>query len=179
MDKNKDLIIEKNEEVVSNADRPLRMSDATESPLRKITGIQTQLTRKLSLFDTSYFNQDKHENKEPEHEDNSCWKKFRKILKFTLKNKYSEMIIIILSLFSLFEKNILIIACPIIVDKYFHLIMDIFFCILFYEFSIHLLVKKHYIGSFIFYVDFLALISLFTETHYFWQGFLNLLTGTR
>jgi hypothetical protein len=179
MDKEPDFKIEKNEDAQSNFDRPLRTNEALDSPLRKATGIQPQLTRKLSLFDASYFNSEKHENKESDPQVSDCWKKFKKIIKFTLKNKYSEMIIILLSLFSLFEKNILVIACPISADKYFHLLMDIFFCILFYEFFFHLLIKKHYIGTFIFYLDFLALISLFTETHFFWLSFLNLVTGTK
>jgi len=86
-----------------------------------------------------------------------------------------QIFIILLSVFSLFHEDIKILSLPKTVDYPFHHVNEFIFFFFLTEFLVFLLSKKHFVGSFYFYLDIVSLISLIPEVHLIWDPILSLI----
>ncbi len=92
-------------------------------------------------------------------------------------NIYSQIIVLLIAIYSLFYMEILLLSLPDKYDKPMHFAIEVFFFVLFGEFLICLTTKNKYIFSFDFYVDLLSLIGLMPEVTLIWDPIMNLIAG--
>jgi len=129
----------------------------------------------LTLSDASYFS--KNKTKTSKYHSKNCWKKTRYHINLFQNQIFFQNLIVIMSLFALFEKELSYNWLPKSVDKSFKIVMAIAFFIITLEFIFSLLSKKHYFLSFEFFVDFFSLLSLLTEVNLLWNYIVLLITG--
>lgn len=88
-----------------------------------------------------------------------------------------HILVLSLSVFSLFNNDIMTLALPIGVDKAFHKINEFIFIFFFSELILFSIFKHNFLGSFYFYLDIIALISLLPEVDFIWIPLSYVLTG--
>jgi hypothetical protein len=79
-----------------------------------------------------------------------------------------HLFILVLSIFSLISDDIRYLFLPSTVDSAFQLFNELVFIIFFAELVLNCLYEKNFWGTFYFYLDFVALVSVMTEVQFIW-----------
>ena len=88
-----------------------------------------------------------------------------------------HVLVLTLSIFSLFNSDIMTLALPKSVDKTFHILNEFVFLFFLSEMILFCIFKNKFFGSFYFYLDIIALISLIPEVEFIWVPLSHVLTG--
>jgi hypothetical protein len=83
-----------------------------------------------------------------------------------------NIIVLIATLIAIFNVDLKILFFDVSTDKGFSLLNEIIFFILGLELLLLILFKKNYIGSFFFYLDFLAVLSMIPDTDFIMKALL-------
>jgi len=140
----------------------------TEKKISKDTNLRKKMSNNINVLKTNSL-------KPSIIKKDNCYKKTLKVLHHVFEHIVMQIFIILLSMFSLFNDDIKVLALPKTVDYPFHHVNEFIFFFFFTEFMVFILSQKNFVGSFYFYLDIVSLLSLIPEVHLIWDPILNLL----
>lgn len=106
-----------------------------------------------------------------------CFTKVEHQVHRVIESVLFHVLVLFLSIFSLFNNDIMTLTLPVSVDHTFHLLNEIVFVFFLSELIIFSIFKPNFLGSFFFYLDIIALISLIPEVSFLWIPITYALTG--
>lgn len=107
----------------------------------------------------------------------SCWVSTKKKIYKLIESNLSQLLIIVLSCFSVINDDLRLCALSLKVDSSFFLINEFIFVFFSVEFILLCVCSSKFINSFYFWVDLVSIISLMPETHFIWTPIQALLVG--
>lgn len=102
---------------------------------------------------------------------------FKHHVNLIMESVIFHIIVLALSIFSLFNNDVMTTFLPTTFDSAFHHINEFIFIFFLLELILFSLFKDRFFGSFYFYLDIVALISLLPEVSFIWNPLSVVLTG--
>jgi hypothetical protein len=107
----------------------------------------------------------------------SCWVTTKKKIYKLIESNVSQLLIIVLSCFSVINDDLRLCALSLKVDSSFYVINEFIFIFFFVEFVLLCICNSKFINTFYFWIDLVSIISLIPETHFIWTPIQSLLVG--
>lgn len=103
--------------------------------------------------------------------------KLKHVVNLIMESAIFHIVVLVLSIFSLFNSDIMTTCLPTSVDSTFHHINEFIFIFFLLELILFSIFKQNFFGSFYFYLDIIAIISLLPEVSFIWDPLSVVLTG--
>ena len=132
--------------------RKLTVSEASHSELNKIEKLKKSLTKAVEKEVNTNFSF------------KTCWRKLKSSVNTMLGSPYAMVIVLLCTFFALFNFDMKLLLTDEAAEPVFALVNNIIFFLLTMEFVLLIMFESRYVGSFDFYLDALAVLSLIPDT---------------
>ena len=151
----------------------LKRKDAQIFESKKTDSEKNEKFNEFTL--TSHFLNKKKKNL---NEKKTNFEKISEILIKILENIYTQIFILLCSLFTLLIEDLKILALPLTADKPSDRINEFIFFLFLLEFIVTTFCKKNFRGSFYFYLDLISIISMIPDVQIIWSPIVGLIENS-